>query len=298
MMRRKRVVLRTVGLLVLFLAGCAELEEVARETLGDPERREAVVRGAGSVVGGLLPIGIEEEWAIGGAIATQVVVQFGGIDEDPVLMRYLGLLGRALSNRSERPELEYNFAVLKSEAVNAFAAPGGYVFVTRGLLRKVTSEAELAGVLAHEIAHITEKHILQVIQRSKALSGLSKVTLATLGGDPDRFDAIIGTAMKKLFDEGLDRQKEFDADRKGMALAAHVGYDPEGIVSVLETLRVDRGPDEERSLFRTHPSAEQRLNELQPVLSGLQEPPSGWVRLPDRFREAMEAAGVSGHDEG
>lgn len=124
--------------LSLMTAGCAEVQRVAEDTArqsGNP-RLANVIHGTGSVVSSLLPIGYEEESSIGQAIALQVVARYGGMVDQPDLVRYVNLVGRAVALTSDRPDIPYRFAILDDNSINAFAAPAGYIFVTRGLCAK------------------------------------------------------------------------------------------------------------------------------------------------------------------
>lgn len=186
---------------------------------------------------------------------------------DMALQRYVNQLGRWISLQSSRPHLPWAFGVIDDPGFNAFAAPGGYVFVTKGLLDRV-DEAELAGILAHEITHVTDKHHLKAL-KSKAQAGL----LTQLVGSQLRNDvggAVSGQLMalgKNIYSSGLDRGDEFDADRNGVALAARAGFDPYGLPSVLQQLRT-AAPD--NALFTltlaTHPPAQDRLDQLEQAM--------------------------------
>jgi len=183
---------------------------------------------------------------------------------DMALQRYVNQLGRWISLQSARPQLPWTFGVLNDPGVNAFAAPGGYVFVTKGLIDRV-DEAELAGILAHEITHVTDKHHLQAL-RTKARAGLATQAVASrlnnnLGGAVSAQLLALG---KDLYSSGLDQDDEFAADRNGVALAARGGFDPYGLPSVLQQLR-SAAPD--NPLFslslRTHPAPQLRLDQLE-----------------------------------
>jgi predicted Zn-dependent protease len=183
---------------------------------------------------------------------------------DMALQRYVNRLGRWISLQSARPNLPWTFGVLDDPGFNAFAAPGGFVFVTKGLVDRV-DEAELAGILAHEITHVTEKHHLNAL-RAKARAGL----VTQLLGSQLRNDigGAIGAQMlalgKNLYSSGLDQGDEFDADRSGVWLATRAGFDPYGLPSVLQQLR---GVPANDNLFAltvaTHPPAQQRLELLE-----------------------------------
>ena len=220
-----------------------------------------ILGGLGTLAGGLMPIGYEEEQSLGQAIALQVVARFGGTLEQPELMRYVNLVGQAVALTSDRPDIPYHFAVLKDDSINAFAAPAGYVFITNGLLKQIHNEAELAAVLGHEIAHISQKHILEVIQRSKQLAGVSQAGLAAAKQNPQAFKNIIDTAVKKLLDEGLDQEKETEADALGDVFAARVGYDPTAYLTLLTRLRTLKGDDP--AFFKTHPNFSARIDAVQ-----------------------------------
>ena len=239
-----------------------------------------ILGGLGTIVGGLLPIGYEEEQSIGKAIALQVVARSGGTLEQPELVRYVNLVGQAVALTSDRPDIPYHFAVLKDDSINAFAAPAGYVFVTNGMLKQVRNEAELAGVLGHEIAHVSQKHILEVIQRSKQLAGVSQAGLAAANQNPQAFKNVIDTAVKKLLDEWLDQEKEIEADRLGDAFAARVGYDPTAYPALLARLRALKGDD--AAFFKTHPNFSTRIDAVQNTIQSQGLKANG-VLLADRF---------------
>ncbi|MEK7300409.1 MAG: M48 family metalloprotease, partial [Nitrospirota bacterium] len=179
MLNRSSRGLFVVGLVLLAtagLTGCAEIQKAAEGAARNSgnERLAKTIHGGGTLIGGLLPIGYEEEQTIGQAIALQVVARYGGIYDQPDLTRYVNLIGRSVALTCDRADIEYRFAILNHDSINAFAAPAGYIFVTRGLLKTIKNEAELAAVLGHEIGHVTQKHILDVIQRSKQIAGVAE----------------------------------------------------------------------------------------------------------------------------
>lgn len=208
---------------------------------------------------------------------------------DAALQRYVNRLGRWIALQSARPQLPWTFGVLDDPGFNAFAAPGGYVFVTKGLVDRV-DEAELAGILAHEITHVTAKHHLKALG-AKARSGIATQLIAsqvrsTVAGN------FISSQMlalgRDLYSKGLDRDDEFDADRQGVALAARAGFDPYGLPAVLQQLRTAT-PD--NPLFTltlgTHPPAQQRLEQLELAMGNRLDPYSGKpsAAIPQRVRQ-------------
>lgn len=232
------------------------------ESLGIFDKKTSkILKGSVGALQALQPIGIKEEKAIGGSLAVEVFSRYGGMVDNPELQRYVTLVGQAVADVSDRPDLEYHFAVLNTEHPNAFATPGGYVFVSIGLLRLLQNEAQLAGVLGHEIAHITQKHALQTLQRSKLLQGVSSLTLAAMDRDTGLFDRVINQVSEVLFTRGLDKNLEFEADKLGAEFAYRTGYFPGGLKDFIKIL----GKSESRgsSIFlSTHPSPGERYRQL------------------------------------
>ena len=243
-------------ILAAFCAGCVAAAAPVVETY----QAYSLGKGGVKAVQSLQPIQYEEEKAIGGSLAIQVFNRFGGHYANPKLQRYITTLGQALVNVSDRSDIDYHFAVVNTDEPNAFATPGGYVFVSIGLLRLLHNEAELAGVLGHEIAHITHRHALQALERNKKLAGFGSLTVGMFGADPDLFDKVIQQAAENLFSHGLDKDLEFEADQMGTEYAYRLGYHPEGLQNFLKVLNARSG---QKSIFNTtHPTAQDRLNHL------------------------------------
>jgi len=224
-----------------------------------------------------------EEIAIGRDVASRLLGA-APLVADPRLQRYINHVGRWLAAQTERPDLPWQFGVLDSPNVNAFAVPGGTIFITRGLLDRMRNEAELAGVLGHEIVHVLRKHHLKAIQKG-AQSSLAGDALSTALKDragPARDKLIaFGTEM---YGRGLDKSDELEADRLGVVIAARAGYDAYGLPSVLQTLQAMNAQDSALALmFKTHPAPGERLDTLgermQPVLDAY----SGQAQLGERF---------------
>jgi hypothetical protein len=202
----------------------------------------------------------EEEVAIGRQAAGNVLGA-APLVKDPLLQRYVNRVGRWVASQSERPDLPWRFGVVESDALNAFAAPGGYVLVTRGLYRGLQSESELAGVLAHEVGHVVEKHHLKILQQARLLD-LGGRVLTRKVGENEQIKALIGNGAE-IFARVLDKNAEFEADRTAVVLAARAGYDPFGLPTVLQDLgRVARDDSRIALLFKTHPHPDDRLAEL------------------------------------
>jgi len=223
-----------------------------------------------------------EEIAIGRDVASRLLGA-APLVADPRLQRYVNHVGRWLAAQTERPDLPWQFGVLDHANVNAFAVPGGTIFITRGLLDRMRNEAELAGVLGHEIVHVLRKHHLKAIQKGAqtALAGDAMGAALRDRAGPARDKLIaFGTEM---YTRGLDKSDELEADRLGVVIAARAGYDAYGLPSVLQTLQAISAQDSAIALmFKTHPTPGERLQTLdrmQPVLDAYSRQP----QLAERF---------------
>lgn len=187
--------------------------------------------------------------------------------KNEAVQRYVNQLGRWISLQSARPGLPWTFVVLDDSGVNAFAAPGGYIFITRGLLVSMQSEAELGGVLGHEIAHVVEKHHLKALSKAARAGLLTRVVGSQISGVGGAVTNQLMDMGVNLYSKGLERGDEFDADRKGVVLAARSGLDPYGLPSVLQMLASMRPDDPNVALmFSTHPPTGQRLELLETAM--------------------------------
>lgn len=206
----------------------------------------------------------EEEIAVGREVAGRTLGA-APLVADPGLQAYVNQVGRWVAAQSERPDLPWHFGVIDSSDINAFAAPGGYVLVTRGLYEILDDEAQLAGVLGHEIGHIVRRHHITVMQQSAAISAGAK--MAQSGDRSYLVNNLIGSGAEVLA-RGLDKDSEFEADRIGVVLAARAGYNPYALGEVLQKLAA-RGADDQALalLFETHPAPGERLMHLGDALS-------------------------------
>jgi beta-barrel assembly-enhancing protease len=184
---------------------------------------------------------------------------------DMALQRYVNRLGRWLSLQSPRANLPWTFAVFDDAGYNAFAAPGGYIFVTKGLIDRVADESELAGILSHEITHVVSKHHLKAMRKSAQTGFLSQLAAQQLGNKlPGGLSSQLIGLGRDLYSKGLDQSDELEADRSGVALAARSGFDPYGLVAALQQLRTAAPDDPLFALsLSTHPSAQVRLDQLE-----------------------------------
>jgi predicted Zn-dependent protease len=188
-----------------------------------------------------------------------------GVYNDPELQRYVQQIGLKLAASSERPHLPWSFAVVDSPAINAFAVPGGFIYLTRGILPFLDDEAELAGVLGHEIGHVTARHTVAAYSRQTAAGvglGVLGIFIPALGQAAPVAQAGLGALFLKY---GRDDERE--ADRLGVAYNARNGWDPAGVAGMLNTLaRLEEAAGERRGVpnwLSTHPAPADRVQEIQ-----------------------------------
>jgi beta-barrel assembly-enhancing protease len=206
-----------------------------------------------------LQITDEEEQKLGAAVSERIRQRYGVV-QDPAVHKYVTLVGAVLAQASDRPNLAWKFIVLETDGVNALAAPGGYVHITRGALSLMKSEAELAGVLGHEIIHITEKHTMKAIQKGKMVQ---MGTSETLSNSPALFTKFVDKATEGVM-AGFGRGEELEADEKGVLVANKVGYSPKGLSDFLTTIKArNSGSSEKQGLFASHPEMDERLEKLE-----------------------------------
>ncbi len=242
---------------------------------------------------------VEEEIALGEGISAGFLGAVR-LHPDERMQRYVNRVGRWLASQTEKPDLPWTFGVIDTETINAFAMPGGTVIVSHGLVKRLTSESELAGVLAHEIAHVLRRHQIAAIQSdagwSAAATGATAIAADQIarrgGGDVMGLKTAAAEAGIKLVKDGLflrplDRGLEYEADRIGVVIAARGGYDPYGLVAVL-TMLAQVKPEESGSsiTFSTHPSPTDRLGELEKFVPVALEQYARHPQLEARFRQS------------
>ena len=255
------------------------------DKLLDPESKERkMLSGAVSVLGSASEIDYKSERTIGESLALEGFRRYGLPVKDKALQEYVNLVGNAVAKNSDRPNIPYSFVVVESPLQNAFSCPGGIIFVSSGLLKTIQSEDQLAGVLAHEVAHVGHKHALQSIQRAQFFNGVGKITAATMEGKKGKeFENMIGGLQDTLFDKGLDQNMEFEADKTALETAYRTGYDPNGFVDVLKELkRIQSQSTQKGSWFSTHPPLNQRIQNCQDQLRRYPDAKT-LAHLPDRF---------------
>lgn len=215
-------------------------------------------------------VSTEEEITIGGNLISGLLGAAPLVDNSE-LQYYVNDVGFWVASQSERSNLPWKFGVIDSNGINAFAAPGGYIVITIGLYNLLDNEAQLAGVLAHEISHVVEKHHLNALQKNRQVNILAKLGSLALekdGKDIEAANALVNAGVQ-LYSTGLDRKLEYDADLKGVVLAARAGYDPYALLDVLITIdSINPSAASLTVMLKTHPPTAERLDRLANAMDG------------------------------
>ena len=208
---------------------------------------------------GELKVSDADERKLGEEVSQQLREEFG-VYQDKEVARYVTLVGRTLAQGSTRPGLDWQFIVLDTDGVNAFAAPGGIVHVTRGALGLIKNEAELAGVLGHEITHVTAKHTVRSIQKNKLISLTAEEVGGSAGLSQSVLSRLAQAAYKNVINNAFDRDDEIESDKVGIALSNKAGYAPAALSGVLQRLE-DRNSnqDQPNGMFASHPLIKDRV---------------------------------------
>jgi predicted Zn-dependent protease len=275
-------------LLVLFVPSLAwaQLPGVLGDVLRNIQKPAApAAQQSAPTPGFLSETSEQEETQIGRQLAGNLLGAAPLVKDDR-LQRYVNRVGRWVAAQGERPDLKWHFGVLESADLNAFALPGGYVFVTKGLFDLLADEAELAGVLGHEIAHVMLKHHLKVLKQSQAVELVGGLVGSQVA-QRDTFgarQALLGKGAEALT-RGLDKGAEFEADHVGIVLATRAGYVPYGLPSVLRRMAA-RNPKEASValLFKTHPLPQERLERLGDAMGASFDRFDAAKALPERLK--------------
>ena len=278
-----RLIKPTTLLLTLLLSGCVQGDDSPLSKFTRNLDVEQTLKTAQKAFG---DVNVDEETAIGREAVAVLLGAVPLLDNDKV-QRYVNRVGGWVALHTERKQLAWRFGVLDSDDINAFAAPGGYIFITKGLLKQMQSEAELAGALAHETVHVLKKHHLNAVQKASQVDlAVSLARTQVKGGDRKKLDKI-SNGFKELYSRGLDKEDEFEADRMGVVIATRAGYDPYGLPAVLQTLAGMNPSDASLAfLFKTHPPASERLSLLERLFSRL-DPFASQPQVAKRFKKQL-----------
>jgi predicted Zn-dependent protease len=227
--------------------------------------------GCGNVAEGVLTaapaffISDQQEIALGLQAAQQVVAE-GQVYQDPALAAYVQRIGMQAAAKTDRAGLPWTFTVMQADEPDAFALPGGYVFLTTGIIRRMKDEAELAGVLSHEVGHVAERHSVELIQQAALAEGVQAAVLGQNSGTT----TLIANVVRTLVLRGYGRSKELEADRVGAQIAASNGYDANALGDMLTTLENESGGTPAwMQPLSTHPTLDERLSGLRTTIAQL-----------------------------
>lgn len=208
----------------------------------------------------------EQEEAIGRRVMADLLGA-APLVNDAAMQRYVNQVGRWVALQSDRPRLNWRFGVTQDANVNSFAAPAGYILITKGLYDRLNTEAELASVLAHEIAHVVKGHHIRAMKssaRGDFLSSVAQIAAEKKGREDVKYAANAFSGGTEIFVRGFDKNDEFESDLYGMVLTARAGYNPFALPGVLTTLGNINPKDGAVSLlFSTHPSPRERLDRIE-----------------------------------
>jgi len=217
----------------------------------------------------------EKEAVMGETISLQAFARYGRLSSDPTLLQYVSLVGNAVARASFRPNTPYYFAICQNRNPNAFAVPGGYIFITTGLLNLMKNEEELAGVLGHEIAHVALQHAIKSIRASKQTANVLGGLDALLGERPANpkqpkkrpdYFALVGSIAKTITEKGFPFKQEVQADEFGTEFAYRAGYRVQGLRDFLTTLSQMEKSREDFALFKTHRDHGKRVYALDKLI--------------------------------
>ncbi|MDD2851448.1 MAG: M48 family metalloprotease [Desulfuromonadaceae bacterium] len=203
---------------------------------------------------------VAREVEFGRDVAARVLGHYN-YHPDDTAQKYINLVGRTITRNLNRPELDFHFAVIQSDMINAFSAPGGYIFVSTGALKLVENEAELAALLSHEISHVVDRHILSELNLrgdDDQLSGVASLLGGASKSVEIAFSQTVDKAVDILFRDGYKKEHEIEADRHAASYLALAGYDPEGLISLLRKVEKVKG-----KTGKTYPSYSERYDTIK-----------------------------------
>jgi predicted Zn-dependent protease len=299
MNNRALLICTLAGACSILFGGCKSVEMlteigVAAGTISASDA-ESIQKSSEAVQKSFQDITPEQEYYIGRAVAATVLEKHRPYPEAKA-NDYLNLLGRSLAQASDRPETfgGYHFLVLDTDEINAFAAPGGLVLVSRGLLRCADGEDAVAAILAHEITHVAKKHGLQAIKTARVTSAVTSVALTAseTAGSEDvaaltaTFGGSIDDITATLVNSGYSRALESEADKGAVTILTRVGYDPKALLRMLAIMdrKLKRGgPD----FAKTHPDPKERIKDVEKMLSGTAAAPAAPPERAARYAAAL-----------
>jgi predicted Zn-dependent protease len=268
---KKSIIILAVFVLSFSLIGC--------ESIGTENVVSGLIKGvatfadAKKAADSLTP---ENEYYLGRAVAANIAGIYE-VDRSPALQTYLNKICSTIVINSPRPDIfsGYHVAILKTNEINAFATPGGHIFVTRGLIACASNEDALASVIAHEIAHIQLQHALTSIRNARYVNAAVSGTLAGVGeaaggGLVSELTGIMSESVNEIITtmvvKGFSKKDELEADETALSLLASAGYQPSGLMEMLDLLKEKQGNDKTKGFGKTHPTPAERITAANKVI--------------------------------
>jgi predicted Zn-dependent protease len=275
-------------------SGCSAVGP-AVGSLGDiGSKMESAMKIGKAVAKGFEDITPEQEYYIGRTVGAMILAKYKPYNNDGA-NQYINVLGQTLAQASDLPETYggYHFQIQDSDEINALAAPGGLIFVTRGILRCCKHEDAVAAVLAHEIGHVQFRHGLQAINKSRITSALSTIAIegtkqfgsSTLASLTETFEDSITDITSTLINNGYSRSFEREADKAAVTIMQRVGYNPRGLLDMLETMQTELKPGG-LDFAKTHPSPESRIKDIRKQTGEMEKVDAPKARQ-DRYKKAL-----------
>jgi len=240
----------------------------------------------------------EEEYYIGRTVSALILSKYPVYRND-ALTKYINTVGYSVVVYSDRPEIYagYHFLILDSEEVNALSAPGGFIFITKGILTRCRDEEMLAAILAHEVGHVSAKHGLQSIKKSRLIDAFKLIGQeATQRYGPEKlaqltsiFEDVLGDIVETLIERGYDRKYEYEADKISVKVSSRTGYSPQGLVEFLQTMVDNTSKTGPKGWFKTHPSAKDRMGRAKKEMAALVAVPEKESVRTTRFKQAVKS---------
>jgi predicted Zn-dependent protease len=233
---------------------------------------------AGSVLGGgASSVSLDEEWQLGNQMAAQVEQQVKLV-HDPVAEGYVAQVGERLHRATNMADRPFTFHIVDDPSVNAFAIPGGHIYVHRGLIAQADKVDMLAGVMAHEISHVTQRHVIKQMSQAQSIETIGSLVL---GQNPGALQTLLAQIVAGGAMARFSRADEKEADDVGLELMTHAGYDPHGMLDMFQKLlSLDQGGSNAVSrFFQDHPGTQDRINDITNRIQKMGNP-SGMVDDP------------------
>jgi predicted Zn-dependent protease len=283
--------------IALSCAGLANVAGIGAQVAGglgviDQNTAAAIVQSSEAIGKAAEEITPEQEYYIGRAVGANILSSYKIYSAKPALTAYLNKICGAIAINSPRPDIYngYHVNILDSQEINAFATSGGHIFVTRGLIDSADSEDALAGVIAHEIAHIQLQHSIKAITNSRINQALMVTGISAVGVAADMdvkeltdvFNQSVGEIVNTLLNKGYSREQEYDADSAALSLLAAAGYSPSGLLDMLWQLEKTQG-SHSGGFNKTHPSPAERLSSAEKSAANYQAPDTRSFRQ-NRYR--------------